>query len=161
LAAPLVAPLTAQQTQGQPSSALPASPVARIEITPRTRNVVAGDSIRLQARALDAAGRPVVGARIFFTQRSGSGQGLIDSTGMVIASSVGRMPFQVTAIVPGTRPVIDTTLEIVGVPGPAARVEIGVKAAKLVAGQELRIDAVPFSKANDRAHDRLRWTSSA
>ena len=36
-----------QQPQQQAAPTLPPSPVTRIEITPRTRNIVAGDSIKL------------------------------------------------------------------------------------------------------------------
>ena len=49
--------------------------VKRIEVTPRVRDVVAGDSIVLQARAVDASGRPVENARILYNMRGGSGEG--------------------------------------------------------------------------------------
>ena len=143
------------------ASTLPPSPIARVEVTPRTRTVTAGDSVRLQARALDASGRPVSGARVFFSQRAGFAQGVIDSSGTLVASNVGKFPLAVTAIVPGTRPVIDSSLEIVSLPGPAARIAVWTKSAKIVAGQDLRLTAVPFSKMNDRALDRLQWSSSA
>src|SRR5689334_11623725 len=156
----MAATASAQQVQGQ-SAPLPPSPVARIEITPRTRTVTAGDSLRLRARALDASGQPVSGANIFFSQRAGFTQGLVDSTGMLVASSVGKFPLTVTAIVPGTRPVIDSTIEIAAVPAAASRVAVMTKVGKLVVDQDLRVDAIPFSKANDRAHDKLTWTSSA
>ena len=147
--------------QEQAAAPLPPSPIARIEITPRVRTVTAGDSVRLEARALDATGRPVNGARVFFSQRAGFAQGTIDSSGTLVASNVGKFPLAVTAIVPGTRPVIDSTLEIVSLPGPATHITVGLKAAKIVAGQDLRLTAVPFSKMNDRTRDRLEWSSSA
>src|SRR3954467_904303 len=56
---------------------LTASPVSRIEVTPRSHSVAAGDSIILQARAVDRNGATVSGARIFFTQSGGSGEGSI------------------------------------------------------------------------------------
>ena len=145
----------------QQQASLPASPVARIEITPRTRNVTAGDSVVLQARAVDRGGQPVPNARVFFAQRGGFGEGSIDSTGKVVASSVGRMPLAVTAIVPGTAPVIDSTVEIHVVPAAAARVDVAMRPAKIVVGQQIRLTAVPYSAANDRALDALAWSSSA
>jgi hypothetical protein len=157
----LAVPAGSQQVQQGQSSSLPPSAITRIEISPRNRTVIAGDSIRLRARALDAAGQPVSGAIVFFSQRRGFSQGLIDSTGMLVASSVGKFPITVTAIVPGTRPVIDSTIEIAGVPAPASRVAVMTKVGKLVVGQDLRVEAIPFSKANDRAHDKLSWSSSA
>src|SRR5262249_57115523 len=67
----------------------------------------------------------------------------------------------VLAVVPGTRPVIPPTPEMVPLPGPAARIDVDRKTAKLLSGQELHIVAVPYSKVNDRSHERVRWSSSA
>ena len=149
--------LSAALLQATPQ--LPASPVTRIEITPRVRTIVAGDSMRFQARALDANGKVVPDAHISFTMRGGSGEGSIDSTGFVVASTIGKMPFIVTAIVPGTRPVIDS-VDLRTVPGPAAAIEMTTKARKLVVGQQLRFSAIPFSAKKDRARERVTWQSS-
>jgi hypothetical protein len=150
--------LAAQQQQAQTPS-LPPSPIARIDVTPKVRNIVAGDSIRLQARALDVNGKAVPDAHVVFTARGGQMEGTIDSTGFVVGSSIGRMPFIVTAFVPGTRPVIDS-LEVHTVPGPATRVDVITKARKLVVGQQFRFAAVPYSARKDRARDRIVWQSS-
>ena len=154
-------PCAAQQVQQGQTNALPPSPITRIEVTPRNRTVTAGDSIRLRARAVDAAGQTVSGAKIFFSQRAGGMTGVVDSTGMLVAGAVGKFPLTVTAIVPGTRPVIDSTLEIAAVPGPATRVAVMTKVGKLAVGQDLRAEAIPFSRANDRSHEKVQWTSSA
>jgi hypothetical protein len=143
-----------------PPAVLPPSPVARIAISPATRTIQAGDSVRFTAQALDASGARIENARVTFQPTAGTGEGDIDSTGMIVASSVGTMPINVVAIVPGTRPKIEP-IEIRFVPGPAARVDIQSKAAKVVVGQQLRLGAIPYSAANDRAHDAVRWTSSA
>src|SRR5205823_4275213 len=159
---PFAIPGGAQQVQqGQSAPTLPPSPIARIEVSPRNRTVTAGDSIQLRARAVDASGQSVKDSTVFFSQRAGFSQGVIDSTGMLVASSVGKFPITVTAIVPGTRPLIDSTIEIAGVPAPASRVAIMTKVSKIVVGQDLRVQAIPFSKANDRAHERIQWSSSA
>jgi hypothetical protein len=150
--------LAAQQQQAQTPS-LPPSPIARIDVTPKVRNIVAGDSIRLQARALDVNGKAVPDAHVVFTARGGQMEGTIDSTGFVVGSSIGRMPFIVTAFVPGTRPVIDS-LEVHTVPGPATRIDVITKARKLVVGQQFRFAAVPYSARKDRARDRIVWQSS-
>jgi len=160
--AAVAVPCRAQQVQqGQSTATLPPSPIARIELTPRSRTVTAGDSLQLRARAVDAAGQQVKGAIVFFSQRAGFTQGVIDSTGMLVASSVGKFPITVTAIVPGTRPVIDSTIEIASAPAPASRIAVMTKVSKLVVGQDLRVEAIPFSKANDRAHEKMAWSSSA
>ncbi|MGH7719375.1 MAG: Ig-like domain-containing protein [Gemmatimonadaceae bacterium] len=146
-----------QQQQG---SSLPPSPVVRIEITPRARTVVAGDSVRFEARALDAAGRQVPNARILFAARGGGGEGSIDSTGLVIAASVGKMPISVTAVVPGTRPVIEP-LDLRLLPGRAARIELRTTPRKLVVGQQVYLNAIPLARSSDRSLDSVRWSSSA
>src|SRR5215203_2730401 len=155
----LAAALAVFQNPQPPAQPLPPSPVTRIEITPRTTTIVAGDSMRLQARALDANGRPVTGAQIFFTARGGTGEGAIDSTGFLIGSTIGKMPIGVSAILPGVRPYIDS-LEIRIVPGPAARVDVMTKARRLVVGQQLIFNAIPHSAKNDRARERVTWQSS-
>lgn len=158
----LLSPLaTAVAQQPQPGNALPPSPVARIELTNRVQKLTAGDSVDLQARALDANGQPVPSARIFFSSRSDFGEGRVDSTGRVVASSVGKLPINIVAIVPGTKPVVDSSLVIVAVAGAASRIELDFKTLKLATRQQLRVGAVPFSKVNDRANDRLRFTTSA
>src|SRR5947209_642502 len=160
---PIVHVVAALLTMQQPQQAAPApklapSPIARIEVTPRTRNIVAGDSIRLQARALDAAGKPVPGAIILFSATGGQSEGRIDSTGFVVASTIGKMPVIVTALTPGTRPVIDS-IELHTIPGPASRIDVLTKARKLVAGQQTQFAAIPYSAKKDRARERVTWQS--
>jgi hypothetical protein len=154
-----LAALFATQQPQQQAAPLPPSPVVRIEITPRTRNIVAGDSIKLAGRALDASGKPVPDARVIFTARGGQMEGKIDSSGFIVGSSIGKMPITVAAILPGVRPYIDS-LELHTVPGPTARIELTTKARRLVVGQQLRFGAIPFSARKDHARDRLSWQSS-
>ena len=149
-----------QSAQQQPPGLQP-SPVARIDLQPRTREIVAGDSLRFEARPLDANGQPVANAHVYFKARGGGGEGHIDSTGFIVASSVGKMPLSLIVMLPGTRPFVDSTVELRMVPGPAARIDIVIRPSKLVAGQQLLVTAVPFSAKNDRARDALRWSSSA
>jgi hypothetical protein len=145
-------PATAPQT-------LPPSPIARLAISPTTRTLQAGDSVRLTAQAFDAAGNRIEGVRINFGPTAGAGEGSIDSTGMLIASSVGKMPLSVIAIVPGTRPKIEP-LEFRFVPGPATRVDITTPVGRIVVGQQVRLSAVPYSSMNDRSLEVVRWTTS-
>ena len=162
LAASLAATAAGAQNPAEPapSSLLPASPIARLDVTPAGGRFTAGDSARLVVRALDASGRPIPEAIIRYTMRGGQGEGAIDSSGMVVASSVGKMPLSVVALVPGTRPFIrNVDLQIV--PAAAARVDVRTPVSALLAGQVLRLDAIPFSKANDRALEPVRWTSNA
>ena len=152
----LLASLVAQQ----PAPPIPESPIARIVVTPTTHEVVAGDTVKFTAEARDAGGRKIDNAIIRFVARGGQGEGSIDSAGTLIASSVGKMPINIVALVPGTRPKVEA-LEFRMVPGPATRVEIRTAVGKIVVGQQLRVSALPFTKVNDRARDAIRWTSGS
>jgi len=152
----LLAVLQAQQ----PGPNIPESPIARVVITPSTREVTAGDTVRFTAEARDASGRKIDNAIIRFVARGGQGEGEVDSAGTLIASSVGKMPINVVALVPGTRPKVQP-LDIRMVPGPASRVEVRTPVGKIVVGQQLRMSALAFTKVNDRSRDVIRWSSSA
>ena len=150
--------LLQQPVQQPQSSAGQPSPIARIVVTPAQRTMAAGDTMRLRAQALDAAGRPVAGATVRF--RGSSGEGAVDSSGLVTSGSLGTIPVTVMATVPGTRPVVER-VEIRMVPGPAARVEVAPKITKMVAGQRVLLEASAYSAAGDRRTERIVWRSSA
>jgi len=151
-----------QQSPSQAPSAMPASPVKRIEVLPATRTVTAGDSIRIELRALDANGKPVPGAVLYAKLLGGDGEGGLDpASGWLVASSVGKFPLSVSAMVPGSEPFVDTaSVEFLGVPGPATRMEVRPRAATIAVGQSLALGALAYSKANDRTRDSVRWESS-
>lgn len=146
--------------QQQQPPALPPSPIARVIVTPPVREITAGDSIRISVRALDASGKPVNNAIVRYTMRGGTNEGRIDTSGMVVASSVGKLPLNVVALVPGTKPVIQP-VEFHVVPGKAVRAEIRTHVGALLPGQQLQLDAIAYSAANDRARDAMHWASSA
>ena len=59
----------------------------------------------------------------------------------LVASSVGKFPLGLSAVVPGTQPFVDSTsVEFHGVAGPAVRVDLAPKAATIVTGQSLAAD---------------------
>ena len=139
-------------------SALPqANPISRVVISPATRTVRAGDTVQFSAQAYDASGAVLQNAKIRF---GGGGSGAIDTTGKVVASAIGKMPIVAVATVPGSKPVVERR-EIEIIPAPAARVDIRIAPTKLVVGQQARVEAVGYSRANDRAVDPIQWTSSA
>jgi plastocyanin len=139
-------------------SALPqANPISRVVISPATRTVRAGDTVQFTAQAYDASGAALANAKIRF---GGGGSGAIDTTGKVVASAIGKMPIVAVATVPGSKPVVERR-EIEIIPAPAARVDIRIAPTRLVVGQQARVEAVGYSRANDRAVDPIQWTSSA
>ncbi|HET6703217.1 MAG TPA: Ig-like domain-containing protein [Gemmatimonadaceae bacterium] len=139
-------------------SALPqANPISRVVISPAARTIRAGDTVQFSAQAYDASGAVLQNAKIRF---GGGGSGAIDTTGKVVASAIGKMPIVAVATVPGSKPVVERR-EIEIIPAPAARVDIRIAPTKLVVGQQARVEAVGYSRANDRAVDPIQWTSSA
>jgi hypothetical protein len=158
----LLAVLPALAVAFQQQTELPPSPVKRIEVRPATRSVTAGDSVQLVLRALDANGAAVPGAVLYVKMLGGEGEGTVrPESRWLVASSVGKFPLAVSAVVPGSLPFVDSTsIEFQGVAGPAVRVEVAPKAATIVVGQSLRPNALSYSKANDRTADPVRWRSS-
>jgi hypothetical protein len=163
----LAAAMQQQPQQPQPPVTLSESPVRRIEFQAPTRDVVAGDSVRLNVRALDASGQPIADAIVSVGLRGGQGEGAIrrdpnaPNSPWLIASSIGKFPLQLSAVTPGTKPFVDTTVTMYGVPGPATRITVDPRPTALVAGQMLPISAVAYSAANDRSNERIQWRSSS
>ena len=155
---PLLAAL--QLPAQQPPADVPASPIARVVVTPANPVVQAQDTIRLSAQALDAQGRPVPGATIRFVAAGGSFEGRVEADGLVRSGSTGTIPVSAIGLVPGTRPVIER-VEVRMVPGPAARIALDTERARLVVGQRLTPRATAWSAAGDRRDDRMTWKSSA
>src|SRR2546422_1833416 len=114
----------------QPQATPPA--VARVVITPANPTVVAGDSIRLHAQALDAQGQPISGVRIMFgATNMMSFEGSVDTSGVVHAGAVGNIPVTAVALVPGSKPVTQR-VDVRMVPGPAARISGTPASVKLL-----------------------------
>jgi len=158
----LLAAIAVQQAPAQQPTAAPASPIARVVVRPAQRTMTVNDSLQLSAEALDASGQPVPGARIMFRPGPGGAyfEASVDSTGLVRSGAAGTMPVAVIAMVPGSRPVVER-VDIRMLPGPAARVDVTPGAAKLVAGQRVRLSARSFSKDGDVREDQFTWRSSA
>jgi hypothetical protein len=134
--------------------------IARIAVTPAAPTVVAGDTLRLRAQALDASGRPVPGANILFQPAGGFFEAQVDSTGLVSSGAVGTLPVVISAFIPGGKPVIER-VAVRMVAGPAARIDVSPSVQRMLAGQRLRLEASVFSRAGDRRDARIAWTSSA
>jgi hypothetical protein len=165
LIAPLLVLALVQQQPAAPAPAAPAlapSPIAKIVIASGPRMTLqAGDSAQIAAEARDADGKPVANAALrFFAAGSARFEGRVDSAGFVRSGSTGTIPVTVVASVPGTRPVIDR-LDVVMVPGPAARVGVTPDVARLARGQRLRLSATAFSATGDARADAIAWRSSA
>lgn len=153
--------LLALQTPAPSATQLPASPVAKIVITPGTNvTMAAEDTLRLIASAVDASGKPVPEARITFFGQGARLEASVEPTGLVRSGSTGSFNVMATASVPGSRPVREL-IKINMVAGPAARIALSPKVETVIAGQRLRLDAKTYSKSGDQRTDGATWTSSA
>ncbi|WP_396202608.1 Ig-like domain-containing protein [Gemmatimonas sp.] len=141
------------------SSAQPAPKIARLVITPASRTIVAGDTMRLRTEARDAQGNVLSGVTVRY-RLGGSArfEGRVDSLGLLTASSTAILPVTVTATMPGAAPMFEV-IEITAVPGPAARITLAPSAPKLVVGQRVRATARAYSANGDARSDRMTWKS--
>src|SRR5688572_2939987 len=116
----LLAVLPALAIALQQTGTMPPSPVARIEVLPSTRTIAAGDSVQLTVRALGTDGKPIPTAVLWVQLLGGGGQGMVrPGSFWLVASSVGKFPLGLSAVVPGSRPFVDSTsVEFEAVPGP-------------------------------------------
>ena len=140
--------------------AAPPSPVTRLALSPAAPVVAAGDTLRLSARALDAAGNPVPDAAVRFQKAGGWFEGDVDSTGLVTSGSTGTLQVAVVALVPGAKPYIER-VSVRMVPGAAALIEVSPDLATLVVGQRLTLVPGVFTALGDRRSETPAWSSSA
>src|SRR5688572_1558528 len=120
----------------QQQTAQPASPIARVVVTPAARSVIVGDTLRLRAQAVDAQGRPVTGAVIRFYPTTPSFEATVDTTGILVAGAPGTYPVAAVATVPGSKPTVERfTVSLL--PGPTARIDITPEVRRMLAGQRI------------------------
>lgn len=156
----LLAALAQQGQAASPQQGLPPSPIARIEVQPRNPAVVAQDTLRLTARALDSRGNVVPNAQVRFAGAGARFEGVVSGDGLVTSGATGRLPVTVIASVPGTAPKTER-IEVAMVPGPAARIDITGAPARLATGQRMHLRAAVYSRHGDIRDDRVVWSSSA
>ena len=144
----------------QPPAPAPAPAIATVRLVPAKPVVVAHDTLRVRAEALDASGNVISGARIRFSSGGFANAGEVDSTGLISTASPGTIPVVVIASVPGSRPVTQRT-DVLIVTGPATAVQILTTPSRLVVGQHLKLDAISRTAFGDSTADPVAWSSSA
>jgi hypothetical protein len=146
--------------QQQPSTPPPAgSSIAKVVIQPAEVAVQVGDTVRLAAKAEDAAGHAVKDVTVRWFQSGGRFEGRVDSTGLVRGGSTGTLT--VSAVVsPRTGGLPATGFARVTVlPQPASRIEFDRDIRDLYLGQSVAIQAIPYAANNDRRYDQVLWSS--
>ena len=138
----------------------PAAQVASVRVTPKQPVVVAHDSLRLRAEALDRDGAVIPGARIRFVPAGFANAGQVDSTGLVSTASAGVLPVVAIVSVPGSRPLTER-IEVTIIAGPAAAATITPAPARIVVGQRMRLGTMLRTAFGDSTGGAVGWTSSA
>ncbi len=133
--------------------------IARLRISPTVRSFTVGDSLRLRVEALDTQGNVIPGARIRFVARGGAFQGSVDSLGVVRGGAPGTVPIAIVATTATGRPYTEK-IEVRILTGPAARIVLAPLPTKLIAGQQLSLEASVLAASGDRRNDAVTWTSS-
>lgn len=143
--------------QQQPAGPTAPSPIARVEVTPPRAEIRIGETVRLNARAVDASGVDVKGAEIKWF--AGGGEGTVDSTGLVRGGYAGSVGVTVVASVPNTKTVLGHASVHV-LPLAASRIEVSPTVTELLAGTRLTLTGTPYSAQSDRRDDAVIFTSS-
>ena len=154
----LVLLLAMQQAPSPPP--LPASPIARVEVTPAEVAVEVGDTLRLKVAAFDSAGRPLTDVAVRWFHAGGVFEGSVDSAGLVTGGAVGTM--RAAAVVGprgGGRPTTQFA-RITVLPGPAAQIAVSPTIEELYAGQSVVLRTSVTSASGDARHDEVEWHSS-
>ena len=144
-----------QQQPATPTT--PSSGIAKVEVTPAATEVQVGQALQLQARALDANGAVVPGARLTW---NASGEGSIDSTGLVRGAFRGPLNVTVMARVPGKTGSVVERLRLRVVPQPASRIMISPAPERVLVGTRLSLTGASYSPQNDPRTDVITFTSS-
>ncbi len=137
------------------------SPIASLRISPSHPIVVAHDTLRLKAEALDASGAPVAGARVRFVTAGFANAGQIDSTGLVSTASPGILPVVAIASPAGGGRPTTQRIEIKIVAGAPTSIRITPTPTRIVVGQHVKLDAIPRTADGDSTGDPIAWSSTS
>ena len=142
------------------AAAQDATSANRLVVTPSRPSVTVGDSVRISAQVVDAQGKPVAGARVLFADASQSGTGGVSRDGMFTGVAMGPSPIVVSGVIAGQRPIIQrVTVQVV--PGPAARIALEPRPARIAVGQVVHVTHQVLSATGDMRADAPAWSSSA
>lgn len=155
----LVAALT--QVQNQAQQQLPPSPIQRIVVTPSPATMIAQDTLRLQAQALDANGKPIPDVVFRFLPSSGARfEGTVTQDGLVRSGATGTLPVTISANLPGVASFVER-VEVKMLPAAAGRVELVQPIKKLLVGQQVQLAARVYSIHGEPRSDAIVWRASS
>ncbi|MEP6591189.1 MAG: Ig-like domain-containing protein [Gemmatimonadota bacterium] len=129
----------------------------RLDVMPAEARVQVGQTLKLSAKAFDAAGRELPNARIFYF--SGANEGDVDSTGVVTAGYAGQV--KITVITPkagGGQVTAFATVRVL--PAPPARITLDPLPTRAVVGTRFTVTGTAFSRQNDVRYDKVSFRST-
>jgi hypothetical protein len=139
----------------------PPSPIKKLVVTPSPAVMTAQDTLRLQARALDANGQPVPDVVFrFLAAGSARFEGRVDQDGLVRSGATGTLPVTVSAVLPNYAPYREV-IEVRMVPAAAGRIELEQPVRKLLVGQEVQLAARVYSIHGEPRSDAIAWKTSS
>jgi uncharacterized protein YjdB len=141
----------------QPAQAAAPSPISRVDVVPATADIEIGQTVKLSAHALDAAGKEIPGARVRWF--SGGGEGAVDSTGLVTGGYQGYIRVTAVASVDSSRPAFGEAVIKVR-PLAASRVEVASAPTRVLVGTRLTLQAAAYSAQGDQRSDPIAFSSS-
>ncbi len=133
------------------------STVSQVDVIPAQAEVQIGQTLRFSATARDSAGRELPNVPIRWM---GSGEGSVDSTGLLKAGYAGYVHVYAMAAADSTKPVFGRAVIRV-LPLPTSRIEIQPTPSKLVTGMRLTLAGTPYSAQGDRRNDLVSFSSNA
>ena len=130
--------------------------IARVEISPAQAEIQVGQTVKLSAKVVDAAGNVVPNARVLWF---GGGDGSVDSTGVVRGGFRGYIQVVAMATAPGSKRITEE-MRVRVTPAPAAKLELSTSSLKLAVGSRLTLTGTAKSAENDIRYDPVSYTSS-
>ena len=129
-------------------------PVATVEVTPASPQVVVGGQVQLSATVKDAAGNVLTDRLVTWTSGNTAGAA-VNSSGLVMTAQVG------TAIITATSEGITANATVTVNPPPVATVAVDPGTANLIVGRQQQFNAtVRDANGNVLTGRTVTWTSS-
>jgi plastocyanin len=147
--------LVAALQQSGPQAAFP---VAKVEVTPASAEIQVGQTIRFEARALNAQGQPVPGAQIGWFVAGDIGA--VDTAGRFTGGYQGHARVTAVAYMRGTQGQTLGDALVHVLPEAPARVAVDPEPTTVAAGTRLTLTGTAFSAQGDRRSDPVTFTSS-
>lgn len=132
-----------------------ARPVASVNVTPASNNVVVGSSVQLTAQLTDVQGTVLSGRQLSWTSSNGA-VASVDASGLVRALSTGNVT--ITATSEGRS---GSATVVVGAI-PVSRIDVTPAATQIFAGATVQLNAVPRAANGDALSGRnVTWRTGA